>query len=58
MEKQALSIREETQRIERETLSPYAALSENTRGRVRETAARSEERRVGEGWRSRWAPYQ
>ena len=39
MEKQALSIREETQRIERETLSPYAALSENTRGRVRETAA-------------------
>ena len=39
MEKQALSIREETQRIERETLSPHAALSENTRGRVRETAA-------------------
>ena len=39
MEKQALSIREETQRIERETLSPYAALSENTRGRARETAA-------------------
>ena len=34
MEKQALSIREETQRIERETLSPYAALSENTRGRM------------------------
>lgn len=31
-------IREETQRIERETLSPYAALSENTRGRARETA--------------------
>lgn len=28
-------IREETQRIERETLSPFAALSENTRGRVR-----------------------
>ncbi len=38
MENRALSIREETQRIEREILSPYAALSENTRGRVRETA--------------------
>ena len=37
MENRALSIREETQRIEREILSPYAALSENTRGRVRET---------------------
>lgn len=36
MENRALSIREETQRIEREILSPYAALSENTRGRVRE----------------------
>ena len=33
-----MSIREETQRIEREILSPYAALSENTRGRVREAA--------------------
>ena len=38
MENRALSIREETQRIEREILSPYAALSENTRGRVREAA--------------------
>jgi dGTPase len=38
MENRALSIREETQRIEREILSPYAALSENTRGRVRESA--------------------
>ncbi len=38
MDKQAWTIREETQRIEREILSPYAALSENTRGRVRETA--------------------
>ena len=38
MENRALSIREETQRIEREILSPYAALSENTRGRVREVA--------------------
>ena len=36
MENRALSIREETQRIEREILSPYAALAENTRGRVRE----------------------
>lgn len=38
MENRALSVREETQRIEREILSPYAALSENTRGRVREAA--------------------
>ena len=38
MKNRALSIREETQRIEREILSPYAALSENTRGRVREAA--------------------
>lgn len=38
MDNRALSIREETQRIEREILSPYAALSENTRGRVREAA--------------------
>ena len=38
MENRALSISEETQRIEREILSPYAALSENTRGRVREAA--------------------
>ena len=38
MENRELCIREETQRIERETLSPYAALSENTRGRERETA--------------------
>lgn len=38
MENRALSIREEMQRIEREILSPYAALSENTRGRVREAA--------------------
>ena len=38
MENRALSIREETQRIEREILSPYAAFSENTRGRVREAA--------------------
>ena len=38
MGNRALSIREETQRIEREILSPYAALSENTRGRVREAA--------------------
>ena len=38
MENRALSIREETQRIEREILSPYAAHSENTRGRVREAA--------------------
>ena len=38
MENRALSIREETQRIEREILSPYAALSENTRGRVRGAA--------------------
>lgn len=28
-----MTIREETERIERETLSPYAALSENSRGR-------------------------
>ena len=38
MENRALSIREETQRIEREILSPYAALSETTRGTVREAA--------------------
>ena len=39
MEDREFCIRTETQRIERETLSPYAALSENTRGRERETAA-------------------
>ena len=38
MEERALCIREETQRIEREILSPYAALSENTRGRERAAA--------------------
>lgn len=35
MEALVLDIRRETQRIERETLSPHAALSENTRGRER-----------------------
>lgn len=35
MENREICIREETQRIERETLSPFAALSENTRGRER-----------------------
>lgn len=39
MEDREFCIRTETQRIERETLSPFAALSENTRGREWETAA-------------------
>mgnify|MGYP004696253087 CR=1 FL=1 len=28
-----MTVREQTEKIERETLSPYATLSENTRGR-------------------------